>query len=179
MALAIENFTSGTAQFSTFGGAGSIGSTQAGTITTGGTNRLVVIAIGTGRSKVPGDLASVNADSITASGLTFTRRFTQTYNYTFPFADGSFPNACMAWDIWTAPAAAAQTALNGNLMKGPLRWKSGDRTAAGSDHMRCACGRLSQRLRGCGSWAVTLTKARFCENERVWTCRVSHPSSKG
>lgn len=109
--MTVEHVTTGVINFNTFSGAGSVSSSQAGTINTDGTNRLVVIAILTGRSQAngAGQTTSVSINSITASGLTFTKKLGHTWNYIPPSGNSSFPNACMSLDVFTAPASAQQT----------------------------------------------------------------------
>lgn len=115
MTLAIENFFSGTVNFATFNGSGSISSAHSSALNSSGANRLMVLVFGTGRSQTSGTFTSSPVNTVTAAGLTWTRRFTTSYNYNpvtiAGSGNGSFPNACMAFDVWTAPAASAVSSL--------------------------------------------------------------------
>jgi len=104
MTVAIEEIHGGT-NFNVGSNVG-ISSSQGGTITTDGTDRLVVLAFFTGRSD--NSLNQVHVNSVTASGLTFTRVFTDHYTYT-DGSYGSFTHGTISIDIFTAPAAAQQT----------------------------------------------------------------------
>lgn len=112
MTLAIENFSSGCCLFPT-----AMSSSVAGTINSSGTNRLIVVCIGTGRSRADGASQNVGnpATAVSASGLTFTRVEPcdeWKYNPITIAGTGNpaFPHANLSWAIFTAPAAAQQTA---------------------------------------------------------------------
>lgn len=107
MAAAIENVTGG---FYNGSAAQPNSSAAPGGITTSGPNRTVVIVCITSRENSAADINQVTA--ITAAGLTFTRVFHDvSWTYSDATGDASFPVASHSIDIFTAPAATAQSAL--------------------------------------------------------------------
>jgi hypothetical protein len=111
MTIAVNNVKTGTAQFSTFGGAGSISSSQVGTIDSSGANQLIVAAFISGRSQATDVHNAIRVSAVNASGLTFTRKATyQWYYNNSALGNPSFPWGEFSIDIFTAPAASQQTA---------------------------------------------------------------------
>lgn len=105
MAVTIENVTGGT-----YNGSGASPNSGGGGITTSGPNRTVVIMCRTSRANVSADINQVTA--ISAAGLTFTRVLHDvSWTYSDPGA-GGFPVASHSVDVFTAPAAVAQTGLS-------------------------------------------------------------------
>lgn len=84
----------------------------AGTITTGGTNRQILIACLSARAINGGNSGDFHAvASLTASGLTFSRILHSTFHYTDAINGAGFNDCWLSMDVFLATAAAQQTAL--------------------------------------------------------------------
>ncbi len=101
----VENVAGGTYT----GSGASPSSTTLGDINTSGTNRLVVIVCVTARGNSSADYNFPTA--ISAAGLTFTSLIHQEFTYTDTPGGGSYPVASFSIDVFTAPAATAQSSL--------------------------------------------------------------------